>query len=175
MGIARRPTACTSAYAMNERTAAHHRALRWAHALAWQVRRLDSTRREAYIAQERRPSSGFQTPTDAEPFHRLEADRHFTLTAARNLLRALRAFDGDLRLPAGLSHADVYFLRDTLEHWDEPTGPARTRADQTSVDPEVRARGANGGGGRRGPVVNDRSLLIWADQVYADLLRVEVR
>lgn len=157
---------------MNERAAAHHRALRWAHALAWQVRRLDSTRREAYLAQERAPSSGFHTPADVEPFHRLEADRHFTLTAARNLLRALRAFDGDLRLPAGLSHADVYFLRDTLEHWDEPTGYVTARADRTSVDPEVRS--TDGGGGRRGPVVNDRSLLLWADHVYADLLEVEV-
>jgi hypothetical protein len=132
----------------DERVAAYHRVLRWAHVLAWQIHRLDATRQEAFIARERSRGSPFYGAKEAEPFHRLEADRHFTLTAARNLLRALRVFDGNLRLPRGLGLADVEFLRDSLEHWDDPNDRARN-VEQ---------------------LVDDRSLLVWAEQVYAELI-----
>ena len=103
----------------------------------------------------------------------MEADKHFALVAARQLLCALRAFDGDDRLPACIPEADLRLVRDALEHWDESGGAANTR---------MRARGANpqshawllSGPGLLGDVIADSALREWAESVYQELTQRNV-
>ena len=91
---------------------AHHRALRWSHAIAQQVDRLHADRAAGLVGQDKVRAGGFYGHEDAWPFHMMEADKHFAMVPARQLLRALRAFDGDDRLPATLPAKDVGLVRE---------------------------------------------------------------
>ena len=101
----------------------------------------------------------------------MDAEAHFALVAARQLLRALRAFDGNDRLPDGLTNAQVRDVRDALEHWDAPGGSeAAKRLSKQGADPASHVWRPDGSG-VLGDVVPDSVLRQWAVDVYADLLR----
>lgn len=102
----------------------------------------------------------------------MDAEAHFALVAARQLIRPLRAFDGKDRLPAGLTNTQVRdHLRDSLEHWDAPGGSeAAKRLIATGADPSAH-KWTTDGPGLLGDVVSDAVLKGWAVDVYAELLR----
>lgn len=101
----------------------------------------------------------------------MDADAHFVLVAARQLLRALRAFDGNDRLPEGLTNAQVRDVRDALEHWDAPGGSdAARRLAERGADPAAHHWSVEGPG-VLGDVVPDAVLKQWALDVYQTLLR----
>lgn len=112
--------------ATDEQRDAHHRAERWAHVLSWQIDRLYASRMAAMRSQEQVRLAGHYPDEARWTFFEMESNAHFALVAARQLVRALRAFDGNDRLPEGLSNAQVRDVRDALEHWDEPGGRAAT-------------------------------------------------
>jgi len=102
----------------------------------------------------------------------MDAEAHFALVAARQLLRALRVFDGVDRLPAGLSNAQVRDVRDALEHWDSPGGSdAAKRLEQQHGADASSHKWSPEGPGVLGDVVSDAVLRRWATEVYADLAR----
>lgn len=72
---------------------------------------------------------------EAQAFVEQEAERLFVLIAARQLIRALDAFDGNHRLPASVTSADVELLRNAAEHWDDETGKWGKEARQRGVEP----------------------------------------
>jgi hypothetical protein len=78
---------------------AHFRALRWAHVLDVEIDRLREARITALDSHEAVLAKGMHGHSDSWPFFMMDGEAHFALVAARQLLRALRAFDGDDRLP----------------------------------------------------------------------------
>jgi hypothetical protein len=148
---------------------AQHRALRWSHALSRQVDRLHADRAEALESQEKVRAAAFYGHDDAWPFHMMEADKHFALVAARQLLRALRAFDGNDRLPDSLPEGDVRLVRDALEHWDEPDGFASSKMRTRGADPGAHSW-RRSGPGVLGDLIDDTALRAWATSVYGELV-----
>ncbi len=153
--------------APQEQRDAHYRAQRWAHVLGWQVGRLQEARRQALESFEEVPSaSGVYPDTARWPFMEMDAEAHFTLVAARQLIRALRAFDGQDRLPDNLSNSTLRDLRDALEHWDAPGGSEAAKRLQTrGLDPFAHTW-SRGGAGVLGQIVSDAVLQQWANDVY---------
>jgi len=150
---------------------AHHRVLRWSHVLDRQVSRLYDARHKALASHERVLESKFYGHKDAWPFFEMDAEVHFALVAARQLLRALQAFDNDDRLPSSsLDGATVRLVRDALEHWDEPTGRAASAMRQLGAVPSSH-RFSPGGPGVLGELVSDAVLQAWARSVYEELVR----
>ena len=150
---------------------ANYKAQRWAHVLAWQVDRLHAARQHALEVNERARTAAVYPDEARWPFMEMDAEAHFALIAARQLVKALRKFDNNDRLPvAGLTNAQVRDVRDALEHWDAPGGSdaakslARKGADYAS---HVWSRE---GPGVLGEVVPDAVLRQWANEVYAELL-----
>lgn len=92
-----------------------------------------------------------------------------TEVAARQLLRALRKFDDNQRLPAGLTNAQVSDVRDALEHWDRP-GTAADNLSKVGAD-ATNHRWSVEGPGILGDLISDAILRKWAVDVYADLAR----
>jgi hypothetical protein len=163
--------ACWVHGASDEQRDAHFRAQRWAHVLPWQIDRLYAARREAMESHERVRGAGFYPDEARWPFFEMDAEAHFTLVAARQLLRALRAFDGNDRLPSGLTNAQVRDVRDAVEHWDTPGGSdAAKRLMQQGADGSSHKWSLDGPG-VLGEVVPDAVLRQWATDVYADLAR----
>lgn len=157
--------------ASEEQRDAHYRAQRWAHVLPWQIDRLYSARTHAVESHEEVLRAGFYPDEGRWPFMEMDAEAHFALVAARQLLRALRAFDGNDRLPDGLTNAKVRDVRDALEHWDAPGGSqAAKRLSEQGADPASHVWRPDGSG-VLGGVVADSVLRQWAVDVYADLLR----
>jgi hypothetical protein len=64
--------------------------------------------------------SGYYGHEDAHPFQEMEASGCSCSISARQLIRALEAFDGNLRLPVVLDRLDLELIRNAAEHWDEP-------------------------------------------------------
>jgi hypothetical protein len=155
--------------AADQQRDAHHRALRWAHALTQQVDRLHADRAAALAGQEKVRAAAYYGDEDAWSFHMMEADKHFAMVAARQLLRALDAFGGDDRLPATMPQHDVRLVRDALEHWDEPTGKANTKMRARGADPGSHAW-TQSGPGVLGDVIDDAVLRAWAVAVYDELV-----
>jgi hypothetical protein len=157
--------------ASQEQRDAHYLASRWAHVLPWAIDRLYESRRvalESHLAVQERAFFGEE---DSWPFFRMDAEAHFCLVAARQLIRALRAFDSNDRLPTGLSNAKVRDLRDAPEHWDAPGGSdAAKRLQQQGAEP-FSHKWSERGPGLLGDVVPDAVLREWAASVYAELLR----
>lgn len=120
-------------------------------------------------SNDRVKAAGFYGVEDSWPFMRMNAEAHFALVAARQLLRALRAFDGNDRLPDGLSNAQVRDVRDALEHWDKPSTAAERLAKQ-GVDAAAHVWWLDHTG-VLGDVISDKVLRQWAADVYADLQR----
>lgn len=147
---------------------AHHRALRWSHVLIVQIDRLYAARAAAVESQLASFRKGRHDRGDNHPFFVMEADAHFALVAARQLLRALMAFDGDVRMPAGMDDAQVRSLRDALEHWDEPDGRAARQMRERGVDPGAH-KWSGDGAGVLGELVSDAQLRSWAAAVYEEL------
>ena len=157
--------------ASDELRDAHFRAQRWAHVLSWQIDRLQASRLAAMDSHQRVVADGFYPDEGRWPFFEMEAEAHFALVAARQLLRALRAFDGDDRLPEELTNAQARDVRDALEHWDKPGGSdAAKRLAKEGAD-YSKHTWRHHGTGVLGDVVNDSVLRKWAIAVYADLLR----
>jgi len=157
--------------ASDEQRDAHYRAQRWSHALPWQIDRLYAARQHALESHERVMKEGFYPDEARWPFMEMDAEAHFVLVAARQLLRALRAFDGDDRLPVGLTNAQVRDVRDALEHWDRPGGSdAAKRLSQQGADASAHVWALDGTG-VLGDVVPDSVLRSWAVTVYAELAR----
>jgi hypothetical protein len=73
--------------------------------LPWQVARLHAARIHALESHEKVSQSGFYPDEARWPFMEMDAEAHFVLVAARQFIRALRAFDGNDRLPSGLTNA----------------------------------------------------------------------
>jgi hypothetical protein len=148
---------------------AHHRALRWAYVLTVQIDRLYAARAAAVESQRASFDKGRHDREDNHPFFIMAADAHFTLVAARQLLRSLMAFDGDGRLPAGLDDSQVRSLRDALEHWDEPNGRAARQMREGGLDPGAH-QWSGDGSGVLGQLVSDADLRAWASAVYEELI-----
>jgi len=150
------------------------RVLRWAHVLDWQVDRLIAARHEAYASTERKRTSGRHTAADNHPFHELDAEKYFTMTAARQLLRALKVFDDDDRLEGNLDRKRIRTLRDALEHWDTAdTSRAWADARQMGVDDPESHAWREDGTGLLGGLVADAELQSWARKVYDEVLAVD--
>lgn len=145
------------------------RVLRWAHVLDWQVDRLAAARTRAYSSQQRRLSrpDRHHEAHDNHPFHELDAEMHFTMTAARQLLRALGAFDGDPRLEGSLDRTRIRTVRDALEHWDtaETSGAWADARKMGSQNPESH-QWSTDGTGLLGGLVASEELQAWARGVY---------
>lgn len=157
--------------ASEEQRDAHHRAEGWSHVLQWQIDRLYAARRHAVEDHRRVIAGGFYPDEGRWPFMHMGAEVHFTLVAARQLLRALHAFDGNDRLPEGLTNAQLRDVRDALEHWDAPGGSdAAKRLTRRGGVPEGHRWSADGPG-VLGGIVPDSLLRSWATDVYADLAR----
>lgn len=157
--------------ASDEQRDAHYRAQRWAHVLPWQIDRLHAKRRSAVESHRRVVEDNFYPDEARWPFFEMEAEAHFALVAARQLVRALRAFDGNDRLPAGLTNAQLRNVRDALEHWDKPGGSeAAQRLATQGADPFSHVW-FHDGTGILGDVVSDTVLRDWAVNVYAELNR----
>ena len=148
---------------------AHDRALHWSHVLEWQVTRLREARGQVVASQERVRITQVYEFCDRWPFFKLDAEAHFTLVAARQLLRALKAFDGNDRFPASLPDDKLRLLRDALEHWDEPTGRASRQMEALEVDPHSHQWSSSTAEGVLGDLVTDESLRQWAADVYIEM------
>jgi AcrR family transcriptional regulator len=154
-----------------EQRDAHYRAQQWAHVLMWQIDRLYAARKEAMASNERFRQDGFYPDEARWPFMEMDAETLFALVAARQLLRALRAFDDNVRLPSGLTNAQVRDVRDAVEHWDTPSGSeASKRLLQQGADGSKHVW-THAGPGVLGEIVPDAVLRTWAADVYADLGR----
>ncbi|MEO6714278.1 MAG: hypothetical protein ABIM89_12725 [Mycobacteriales bacterium] len=157
--------------ASDEQRDAHYRAQRWSHVLSWQIDRLYEARHAALASHEEVMKAAFYPDEGRWPFMKMDAEAHFALVAARQLLRSLRAFDGNDRLPDGLTNAKVRDVRDALEHWDAPGGSeAARRLSKHGADASNHVWSA-AGPGILGDVVPDAMLRKWAVEVYADLGR----
>lgn len=143
--------------------------MRWSHVLAWQVDRLYEARRLAMESHQKVLAMRFYGDEDAWPFHRMDAEAHFTLTAARQLMTALLAFDGDVRLPPSLDAKQVRLVRNALEHWDDPAGWAALAMADRGADARDH-RWSTRGPGILGTLVSDAALREWTVAVYDDLL-----
>lgn len=136
-----------------------------------QVDRLYAARASAMASHKSVLEAGYYPDEARWPFMEMDAEAHFALVAARQLLRALRAFDGDDRLPGGLSNAQVRDVRDALEHWDSPGGSeAAKRLMRQGADASAHTW-THDGPGVLGDVVSDAVLRRWAAGVYAELSR----
>jgi hypothetical protein len=100
----------------------------------------------------------------------MRGDAHFALTAAAQLFRTLKNFDGDLRLPENINESEVRTLRNALEHWDDEDGPAKRAMAALGADPTSHRWSQVNGGGRLGDLVEDEALLQWSRKVYDELL-----
>lgn len=157
--------------ASEEQRDAHYRAQRWSHVLQWQIDRLYDSRHRALESNEQVRRAGFYPDEARWPFMEMDAEAHFALVAARQLLRALRAFDGEDRLPTGLTNAQVRDVRDALEHWDKPGGSdAAKRLQAAGANPSAHVWSTSGPG-VLGDVVPDAVLRQWAADVYIELGR----
>jgi hypothetical protein len=137
--------------------------------LTVQIDRLYAARAAAVESQLASTRKGRHDREDNHPFFVMAADAHFALVAARQLLRALIAFDGDARLPEGMDDAQVRGLRDALEHWDEPDGRAARQMRERGVDPGAH-QWSGDGAGVLGQLVSDAELWSWAVAVYEELI-----
>lgn len=157
--------------ASEEKRDAHYRAQRWSHVLEWQIDRLYEARRRAIASHQQVREAGHYPDEARWPFMQMDAEAHFALVAARQLIRSLRAFDGNERLPEGLTNSQLRDVRDALEHWDAPGGSeAAKRLIAIGADPSAH-KWTHAGPGVLGDVVPDAVLRQWAADVYADLLR----
>ena len=138
--------------------------------LSWHIDRLYASLMAAMRTQEQVRLAGHYPDEARWPFFEMESDAHFALVAARQLVRALRAFDGNDRLPDGLSNAQVRDVRDALEHWDEPTGRAAKNLERQGATASSH-RWSHAGPGLLGDLVSDAALRQWAVDVYAQLQR----
>lgn len=138
--------------------------------LPWQIDRLYEARRLAVESDRRVRERRSRGEEDNWPFYRMDAEAHFALVAARQLLRALRAFDGNDRLPEGLTNAQVRDVRDAIEHWDRPDSRAAQALKAAGANPSSHPWTADGPG-LLGDVVQDAVLRRWAVDVYAELQR----
>ena len=141
--------------------------MQWSHVLEWQIERLKASRSRFIENYERASNVGLYTVEDSRPAWEMEGERHFTLMASRQLLRALRAFDGNDRLPDSLPDDQLRALRDALEHWDEPNGSAARRMAAFGADPSSHKWAKESGEGLLGDLITDEALLVWATSVYA--------
>ena len=113
--------------------------LRWAHVVTWQVDRLRDSRLRAMRSTDRVREFRYYGHMDAHPFQETEGERLFVLISARQLVRALEAFEGELRLPAALDRNDLELIRNAAEHWDEPN-PTKgwvKKAAERRIDPTL--------------------------------------
>jgi hypothetical protein len=101
----------------------------------------------------------------------MESDAHFALVAARQLVRSLRAFDGNDRLPDGLTNAQVRDVRDALEHWNEAGGSRAAKSLERQGAVASSHIWSYAGPGLLGDLVSDAALRQWAVDVYAELQR----
>ena len=150
---------------------AHQQAQRWAHILPWQVERLRDARLAAMKRQQQVRAEGHYPAEASWPFFEMDAEVHFTLVAARQLLRALKAFDGRDRLPAGLTNAQVRDVRDALEHWDTPGGGKASQQLKKQGASATSHRWSHAGPGVLGDLISDEALARWGRDVYEELSR----
>lgn len=106
---------------------------------------------------------------DADPSRTLDADSHFLLIAAWNLALSLEVFDGDRRLPEGITKRQIGLIRHALEHWDEPGQGAYKGLAALNADPRSN-RWRVDGSGVVGDIADDQALLEWAAGVRDALL-----
>lgn len=105
------------------------------------------------------------------PFFEMDADAHFALVAARQLLRALRSFDGADRLPDGLTNAQVRDVRDALEHWDTSGGSEAAKRLEKQGASATSHKWSPAGPGLLGDLISDAVLARWATDAYDELQR----
>jgi hypothetical protein len=153
-----------------DKITAHKNALQWSHMLVVQVDRLRLARVEALASTRAVETRHTYTHEQAKPFHRLESEVFFCMIAARQLQRALMAFDGDYRLPKALDGKRVKLLRDALEHWDAEGG-SWSEAELRKLGGEPRAHQwiGDGGAGTLGDSVEDEALHQWGLAVYEEM------
>lgn len=153
-------------------------AVRWSWVVPWQGRRLQEAQRAVVDAQrEWQGRQGLRHGAQHRypHHHRLDAERHFLLIAARDLLRALKAFEGTSPTVPELLADAVVLLRDCLEHFDEPDGRSgrKFRGEHPESEPGAHSWGA--GGTQLGGSVDVVELAAVADRIHHELLAIEQR
>jgi hypothetical protein len=146
--------------------------LAWSTVLHLEVDRLQDSRRAVVTFDRARRGRDTFTPADSLPFYDLDGHAHFTMTAAIQLVRALEAFDGDLRLPSGLDVDRLRALRNALEHWDDTTGRAQKAMAELGASATAH-RWERGGAGVLGDIVSDELLAHWARGVYNEIVGID--
>ena len=146
---------------------AHEQALIWALATKRQVQRVRQARLDFMAEHERTVQRGVYDEESAEPPRRMQAEIVLMFIAARQLLRALKKFDGDHRPREGLDSRRVRLLRNALEHWDQPDGSSRAELTAAGVDPKDNRWRHDGSGIVGG--VDDSELDEWAATAYDDI------
>jgi hypothetical protein len=146
---------------------AHYQALIWIQATQTQIRRVRQARLDFMAAHEQSLASGHFGDEHAEPPRRMDADILMMFIAARQLLRALKRFDAEYRVPEGVDRERVRQLRNALEHWDDEEGESIEKLRAAKVDPKNN-RWRHDGSGVVGDV-DDRDLETWVKSVYDDI------
>lgn len=100
--------------ASEEQRDAHDQALTWALASQRQIQRVRKARLDFVAEHERAITRGVYDDESAEPPRRMQAEIVFMFIAARQLMRALKRFDGDHRPRQGLDSRRVHLLRNAL-------------------------------------------------------------
>lgn len=153
--------------APQEQRDAHDQALTWALATQRQIERVRKARLDFMAEHDRTMQRGIYDDVSAEPPRRMQAEIVLMFVSARQLLRALKQFDGDHRPRQGLDPRRVQLLRNALEHWDQPAGWSMTELAAAGVDPKDNRWRHDGSGVVGG--VDDRELEEWAVAVYSDI------
>lgn len=147
---------------------AHDQAVIWCQGTQTQIQRVRQARLDFMAAHNRAAVSGVYGADDyMEPPRRMDAEILMMFIAARQLLRALKCFDGKHRVHEGLDRERVRQMRNALEHWDEDEGESIDALRQAKVDPKNN-RWRPDGSGIVGDV-DDRDLEVWAKAVYDDI------
>jgi hypothetical protein len=146
---------------------AHEQALIWSLATQRQVERVRQARLDFMAEAERTKARRVYDDDSAEPPRRMQAEIVLMFIAARQLLRALEAFDRDHRPRQGLDPRQVQLLRNALEHWDDPMGASMLKLAAAGVDPKDNRWREDGSGLLGG--IDDRDLVAWAKAVHDDI------
>jgi hypothetical protein len=154
------------------RQGALNRALEWAHTVQRQIVRLHEAEAQVEASNEQLRRERRHTHDHNRPFFDLRAQKHFLLTAARQLARALEVYGDHKTVPNPRHDAAVMVkLRNALEHWDG-RAPALL-ARHTAAPASAHQWGA--GGTVLGGVIRVDELHVWAQEIEEYLLQVSAK
>jgi hypothetical protein len=147
----------------------HALVMQWAYALTVQVDRVHADRLAFMESAERVRQTRFYGHEHAKAPRLMNADSHLCLVAANQLIKALEAFDDDLRLHPGVTREHLTLLRNALEHWEDENGHAQRGMAALGADANSNKWRVDGSG-LLGDIVDDLAMRAWAQHVYDDLV-----